>query len=265
MPKNYFKGRYFAVFCIIAFVMMLLTTLNLSIKDTSQLQNKYSMSHSPMSSSNEQPPSTAPSNYQPVTQLSAEEFYFETHVSFPTSVLTNPAQYTESINHHNGALDITLSEQGNAVTYLIQISSFPTHLCESDSSRACQSGAAPARGNIAEIQITRPGHELLPGTYSFRNGESTQSDDPVVYSRQLYSDPAHGRLGCQNWGIGTLNVIRADYDTKGRLEYLEANVVRDCNQTLPLPILPPQDAVLNVEVENIEKYTYQASWRCRFN
>jgi hypothetical protein len=260
MKRKYLKKHSLIICCITAFAIALLAGLNPLAQKTSSLQNKDYMSHQSGYQSNEQPLS----NYQhPIAQFSAEEFYFKTHVDFPASVLRNPDQYTESITHKNGTIDITLIDQGNTINYIFQVSSIPEHQCESDGNRACQAGATSARGNIAEIQIALPGHELMPGIYPFREGVSTQGNDDIVYSRQLYSDPSHGKLGCQVWGAGTLNVTRAVYGADGKLEYLDANVNRHCNKTAPFPPILPQDTLLNVEVENIKSYTYHAVWRCR--
>lgn len=268
MKGNYLKIHYFATCCVIAVVIILLTVLKPLAQGTSQIQSQDDMNYSPESPSGEHLSAT-PSDYQhSVTQLGAEEFHFETHIDFSPLSLTNAAQYTESITHDNGTFAITLMEQGNTINYIFQVSSLPAPACESHPARACNTQAAPARGNVAEIQIALPGHQLLPGNYSFGEGASGESasisgNDVIVYSRQLYSDPSHGQVGCQVWGAGVLTVTRADYDTNRQLKYLEANIVRACNQTAPLPILPPQDAALNAEVEEIQHYTYHASWRCR--
>jgi hypothetical protein len=44
----------------------------------------------------------------------------------------------------------------------------------------------------------------MPGTYTFGEGGSTPIEDVMIYSRQLYSDPSHGKLGCQVWGGGVV-------------------------------------------------------------
>ncbi len=196
--------------------------------------------------------------------LSAKDFHFDAHVDFPSSVRTKADKYAESISHNNNsALDVTLINQGNTIRYLFQVSSLPKQSCQSNTTRACQQGAAaPARGNVAEIQILLPGSQLMPGTYSFGKDGSTLREDVMIYSRQLYSDPSHGQLGCQAWGAGALNVKRADYNANGKLEYLEANLSRLCAQTAPFPPTRPEDNLPQVEVENIETYTYYASWRC---
>ncbi|MEH2114031.1 hypothetical protein [Nostoc sp.] len=263
MKRKHLKKHSLMIYWIAAFAIAFLVVLEPLAQKTSSLQNKDYMSHQSGYRSNEQPLSKL-SNYQhPLDQFSAEEFYFETRVDFPASVLTNPDKYTESITHKNGNIDITLIDRGDTINYIFQVSSIPKHQCESDGTRACQAGTTSARGNIAEIQIALPGRKLTPGIYPFQEGVSTQGNDDIVYSRQLYSDPSHGKLGCQLWGAGTLNVTRAVYGASGKLEYLDANVNRDCNQTALFPPILPQDVLLHTEIENIESYTYHAVWRCR--
>ncbi len=147
--------------------------------------------------------------------------------------------------------------------YLFKVSSISKKQCQSNTTRACQQGAAaPARGNIADIQVALQGSELKPGIYTFGKGGATPIEDVMIYSRQLYSDPSHGKLGCHAWGAGELNVKRAVYNVNGKLEYLEVSLFRVCDRTAPFPPIRPEDNLLQVEVENIEKYTYYASLRC---
>ncbi|NET68147.1 MAG: hypothetical protein F6K63_28655 [Moorea sp. SIO1G6] len=203
-----------------------------------------------------------------IVHFYAEKFNFEAHVDFPSSVFTNPDNYAESITHdNNGAFDITLINQGNTIKYLFQVSSIPEQQCQSDATRACLQGGAnaPARGNVAEIQLSLPGKKLIPGTYRVRPGGTTPVEEVITYSRQLYSDPSHGQLGCQTWGKGKLKVKKAVYNAKGKLDYLEASLLRVCEQTAPFAAILPQDNLLQVEAENIPKYTYHASWSCQLN
>jgi hypothetical protein len=151
----------------------------------------------------------------------------------------------------------------DTINYLFQISSVSKQQCDSDISRACQQGAATSRGNIAEIQIVLQGGQLVPGTYRFGEGRLTSVEDVVIYSRQLYSEPSHGKLGCQMWGAGTFNVKKALYNADGKLEYLEASFSRICEQVTPFPPALPEENRSQIESKNIEKYTYHASWRSR--
>jgi hypothetical protein len=262
--KSYFKKYCFVIFFVTAFMFTLLAVSKPFAQEKSQYPNKErQMNHQEEFQSQGQISLKLSSNKNQIIYLYADEFNFESHVDFPSSVLTKPDKYAESITHdNNGALDMTLLNQGNTIKYLFQVSSIPKQQCESDTTRACQQGAAaPARGNVAEIQITLPESKLMPGTYTFGKGGLTLIEDVIIYFRQLYSDPSHGKLGCQAWGAGALNVKKAVYNVNGKLEYLEASLFRTCDRTAPFPPTRPEDNLLQVEVENIEKYTYHASWR----
>lgn len=261
-----FKKYYVVFLCITAFILTLLAVS----QQFAQESHLYPPQERQMNSHQEWP-SNAPissqvsSNEPSVINLHANEFIFESHLEFPPFVKTNPDKFTESITqNNNGAIDMALINQGNTVKYIFHFSSIPQQQCQSSATRACQQGAAaPARGNVAEVQITLPGSKLMPGNYTFGTGGATPREEVIIYSRQLYSDPAHGKLGCQSWGGGALNIKRAIYNGNDNLEYLEASLFRVCNQTTPFPPTRLEDNLLQGEAENIEKYTYRASWRCR--
>lgn len=202
------------------------------------------------------PPAPALSVADSVMQVNAAEFEFESRLSFPAAS-ANPAPYAESMTRANGAFAITVMHQEGATRYLLQVSSRPAS-CPADAVRACQ--AAPARSNVAEIQFVLPAARLAPGTYRF---EAIDLPDRslTLYSRQLYSDPSHGQLGCQAWGEGILQVMQAVYDYQGQLAIFEATLVRNCDRTAPLPSLPPQDRALAAEVAPLERYIYHAAWQ----
>lgn len=259
------KKCYFITFCVTAFIFTLLAVSKQVAQQKSQYpKQEHQMTYQPGSQPKDQIIVKSSSNVHQIVHLSAEEFRFETRVNFPSSVQTKPDQYTESITHdQDGSLDIILITQGNTTKYILQVSSIPKNQCHLDHTRACQQGAAaPARGNIAEISITLDAHKLKPGTYILRGG-STPTEEVITYSRQLYSDPSHGKLGCQVWGEGTFKVKKAVYNVNGNLEYLDASLVRVCDQTAPFPPTRPEDNLLQVNSENIEKYTYHATWFCR--
>ncbi len=262
--NRYFK-KYYLILFVAAFIGTWLAVSSPFAQERIQYQkDERQMTYQEGFQSNAPTSSKFSSNEERVIHLNADEFHFEAHVDFPSSVLTKPDKYVESITHdNNGALDIIVSHQGNTIKYLFKVSSLPKQQCQSDTTRPCQQGAAtPARGNVADIQVALQGSELRSGTYTFGKGGSTPIEDGMIYSRQLYSDPSHGKLGCQAWGAGELNVKRAVYNVNGKLEYLEASLFRVCDQTSPFPPTRPEDNLLQVEVENIEKYTYYASWRC---
>ncbi|MDJ0716360.1 MAG: hypothetical protein QNJ54_19485 [Prochloraceae cyanobacterium] len=267
MTKNRsFTTYYFIFFGVTAFIFILLAVSKQFAQQGSlDPNNEHQMTERQRFQSNRQISYKFSSNENEIIHLYAKKFNFEAHVEFPSSVVTNPDRYAESIAHeNNGAFDITSIDLGDATKYLFQVSSIPDRQCRSDTTRACQQeAAAPARGNVAEIQLTLPGSKLMPGTYTFAKGGSTPREEIVIYNRQLYSDPSHGKLGCQAWGRGALNVKKADYNSNGELEYLEASFFRVCERTAPFPPALPQDNLLQVEAENIKRYTYHASWRCQ--
>ncbi|MFN6481774.1 MULTISPECIES: hypothetical protein [unclassified Nostoc] len=196
--------------------------------------------------------------------LHAQEFQFNADVKFPSPTLTNPDKYKESITHNkNGAFDIILTKQNDTIEYLFRISSVSERQCKSDTTRACQQtpAARPAMGNVADIQIILKAGKLKPGIYQFGNGKSTPITDMMINSRQLYSDPSHGSLGCQTWGKGELNIEKAVYDVNGKLEYLNASLLRVCDRTVPFSPAQLAEDVSQVKLENIKQYTYYASWR----
>jgi hypothetical protein len=261
-----FKKYYFIklFFTVLSFIL-LADSKQFAQEKYKQRNDKNQMNEQQIFQSNDQIASTFSSNENRIIHLYAKDFHFDAHMDFPSSVRTKPDKYAESISHeNNGALDVILINQGNTIRYLFQVSSIPKQECESDTTRACQQGATDqlARGNIAEIQIVLPGSKLMPGTYTFGKDGSTPREEVMIYSRQLYSDPSHGKLGCKAWGGGAFNVKRADYNANGKLEYFEANLSRVCTQTAPFPPTRPEDNLPQVEVENIETYTYRASWRC---
>jgi hypothetical protein len=257
-------GKYFFIFFIPGFILALLAVYQSLAQEKSQsINNKYQMPYQPEFQFNAQTSSKSSSYEHPILQLYAEEFGFAAQVGFPDSVLTNSDPYGESISHNNGIFDVTLIDEGDTVRYLLQVSSLPEQPCESNPTRACQPGAAPARGDVAEIQIVLQGGELTPGTYTFGGDRSTAIQAVMIDSRQLYSDPGHGKLGCQLWGAGTLNIHRVVYDANGKLEQLDADLLRVCHQTAPFPATLLEDHPLPSDVENIEQYTYRASWHCR--
>lgn len=265
MKRNRLK-KSLIIYCLAALSIALLGVLKSATQEVSFSQDEKGMnSHfEPQNSEpqNSEQLQSSPSNYQrPIVQFKAEEFTFQSRVDSSSSSI-DLERYTESVTASNGTLDLTLIDQGDAVTYLLQISSISNPSCEPDGARACQ--AAPGRGNVAEVQLTLPSGRLSTGVYSFSEQTSASGNEAIVYSRQLYSDPAHGQLGCQQWGRGMLNVERAVYDANGNLEYLDASVMRECRQTTALPPVLPQDGMPQTEIENITSYTYHAAWRSRY-
>ncbi|MBX9259479.1 hypothetical protein H1Q63_37125 [Desmonostoc muscorum CCALA 125] len=266
--KRYFR-KYFLIFSVAGLTLVLFTVVNRFFQENfSFLNNGHQITHYQIQSlqSNNQELSQSSNEDYGTTHLHAQEFKFNASVKFPAAIATDSDKYKESITHDkNGAFDIILTKQDDTIEYLFRISSVPEQQCQSDTTRACQqtTAARPAMGNVADVQIAAKTDELKPGIYEFGNSRSTPITDVMIYSRQLYSDPSHGSLGCQRWGKGALNIERAIYGASGKLEYLDANLFRLCNQTVPFPPASPEDNLSQVQLENIKQYTYYASWHCR--
>jgi hypothetical protein len=267
MLKNkHIKIYYWLFFGITTFIFL---SVLAGSKPSAQEQQSYSQEELQMNYPQEFEPyphtsNTFPSSENQIIHLQAKEFNFASSIEFPASVLTNSELYAESINHeNNGAFDLTMIKLDHHIKYLFQISTIAQSPCTDEENRACEQGIADviSKGNVAEIQLTLPDHQLIPKTYPLGEGGTTPLDEIILYSRQLYSDPAHGKLGCQTWGKGELKVKKAVYEANGTLKYLEADFFRVCEQTAPFPPILPEDNLLPIEVENIEKYIYHASWR----
>jgi hypothetical protein len=222
-------------------------------------RHQYLMSNQSGFSANN-PASRLSSNAQPAVHLSAQDFSFATRIVFPPSVQARSNQYAEQITQEQGVFDLILLRQDNQTKYLIKVSSAASQHCVPEPTKACQQGAAPARGNVAEIQITLPGSQLKPGSYPFQGG-ITPNEEVITYSRKLYSDPSHGQLGCQVWDGGVFIVKEAIYKQNGDLAYLDASLERTCDRTTPFP--RPETLSLQVQAEKIKNYTLHFTWRCR--
>jgi hypothetical protein len=259
------KKYYVIVAFAAALILMSSAIAKQIIKEQPQYsQNEYQMAHQESAQFNHESSLSLTKDDAPTVHLNAEEFTFETRVDLPGETQTNLDRYTQLVTHNNGgAFDMISTNRGGDTHYLLQVSSLPKETCQPDDTRACAAGAAPARGNIAEIQLTLPGTELKPGNYPLAVAGTTPRDEVITYSNQLYSDPSHGRLGCQLWGDGTLSVHAADYDPSGNLAYFEASLVRNCAQTSPFPPAIPGDNTRQANPANIESYVYHSAWRCR--
>ncbi|MBD2503727.1 hypothetical protein [Anabaena azotica] len=263
--NRYFKKHQLVIICFTACIVTLLAVSKPLAQEISQYLNEDVL----MTNQSELPNNAQlypfSSNQNRVIHLYADEFDFQSHLEFPSSVKTNPVKYAESITQDNqGAIDIILINEGNTTKYLFKVTSIPKQQCTSDATSSCQPRTAiqPARGNVADIQVVLSGSKLLPGTYSFGKDQAIPVEDFMINSRQLYSDSSHGKLGCQTWGVGAIAVKKAIYNVNDKLEYLEVSLFRVCEETAPFPPTLSQDNVLQAEVENIKKYTYHASWRC---
>jgi len=258
--------KYYVVVALAAALILMSSAIakQLVQEQPQHSQNEYQMADQENAQFNHQSSLSSIKDDAPTVHLNAEEFAFQTRVVLPVETQTNLDQYTQLVTHNNGgAFDVMLTNRGDNTHYLLQVSSLPKETCQSDDTRACAADAAPARGNVAEIQLTLPGTELKPGNYTLTVGGTTPRDEVITYSNQLYSDPSHGRLGCQLWGDGTLSIYAADYDLGGNLAYFEASLVRNCDQTSPFPPTNPGDNTRQANLANIETYVYHSAWRCR--
>ncbi len=264
MRKN-LKKYYVIVAFVAVLILMSSAIAKQIIKEQPQYsRNKHHMADQESTQFNPASSFSATKDNAPTVHLNAEEFTFETRVDLPAATQTSLDQYAQLVAHNNGgAFDMIVTSRGDNTHYLIQVSSWPKETCQSDDTRACAPDAAPARGNIAEIQLTLPGTELKPGIYPLAAAKAMTRDEVITYSNQLYSDPSHGRLGCQLWGDGTLSVQAADYNSSGNLAYFEASLVRNCDQTSPFPPVIPGDNAWQANLANTESYAYHAAWHCR--
>jgi hypothetical protein len=202
--------------------------------------------------------------------LIGETFDFSFGVDFFGSVKTDPAAFSEELSDDsNTAIDVALIDQGDSVNYVFQFSTILDQDCESTAERACGQRAASARGNVAAIEILLPKGNLIPDTYpiaaagQMARGKVISADDIMLYSRQLYSDPSHGQLGCEVWGPGELQISEATYNSVGQLISLAVNLTRLCHQTQPFPPTEPGDVVDNTNREPIEEYEVNFAWQIR--
>ncbi|MBW4461859.1 MAG: hypothetical protein KME47_16705 [Nodosilinea sp. WJT8-NPBG4] len=258
--------KYYAIVAFAAVLILMSSAIAKQlVKEPPQYsQNEYQTANQENAQFNHENSLLSTKDDVPTVHLNAEEFTFETRVALPSATQTNLDRYTQLVTQDNGGtFDIILTNRGGDTHYLLQVSSLSEKTCQSDDTRACAAGAALARGNIAEIQLTLPGTKLKPGNYPLAAGGTTPRDEVITYSNQLYSDPSHGRVGCQLWGDGTLSVHTADYDAGGNLAYFEASLVRTCDQTSPFLLATPGDNTQQADLGNIESYVYHSAWRCR--
>ncbi len=244
---------------------------NLNVSEQSAINQKLLTHRLRNLQTDTQQLSQSSNNEDQVMHFQADEFQFSSHLSFPSSTRLEPDQYAESLTQSEpGSFDVILIQQGDTTTYFFKVSS-QSQPCQSNGTRACQQTVQPARGNIADLQISLQTTDLKPGTYAFGSNESTLVTEVAIYSRQLYSDPSHGMVGCQRWGAGAFQVEKVIYDPEGKLKFLEASLFRSCDRPVPFPTPSSQDSQLQLDnqqqatTETIENYVYHAAWRCHLN
>ena len=171
---------------------------------------------------------------QQVSYLHAKEFDFEIWVENPAKSALDLVVSKQVIRHDsNGSLDLMLIPQGVGAKVVLQISLNPRETCKPQPHEACPQGvAAPARGNVAELQWSLPTRQFKPGIYRLRKGGSTPQTEVITLWRRLVTDPPDGHPGCKRWGEATMTIQRADINTSGKLDFLEGTLTRICEQTL---------------------------------
>lgn len=130
-----------------------------------------------------------------------------------------------------GHLDLTLLPQPKGVKVILQISRTPPPEapCHLEHGRPCPpAGAAPARGNVAELQWSLPSERLTPGRYRLGTGGSTPETEVITVWHQLDSGTGERSATCARWEEATLEVKRAVHDANGRLTFLSATLRRRC-------------------------------------
>mgnify|MGYP001274441280 CR=1 FL=1 len=199
-----------------------------------------------------------------VVHLQSPKFQFKSSVELPTSSATTTQRYQEDITQDNGALDLIILRQNQETQYSFKVSSLSRSPCQLTPPGACQQGGAQAaRGNVADLQIVLRGSKLQPGVYQLGKGKvSSTNDREFIISRQLYSEPSHGNLGCQQWGAGEFNVKQVLYDANGNLTSLRATLTRTCERTVPA--VAASSNLPGKASSQISRYTYRASWSAQF-
>lgn len=171
---------------------------------------------------------------QQITYLDAKEFQFEAWIEELAQSPSKGAGVKEVVRHDsNGSFDMMLIPQEGGLKVVMQITQNLGEACIAQPGRACQQGAAaPARGNVVELQWSLPTRHLKPGTYHLGKGGSTPQAEVITFWQRIASDLPGSHPDCQRWGEATLRIQRADVNGKGTLEFLEGAFTRICEQSL---------------------------------
>lgn len=202
---------------------------------------------------------------QQVSYLLAKEFQFEIWDEYPAVSQSKRKRSIEVIRHdQNGSLDLMLIPQGVGIKVVMQISQSLRENCRPQPDQACaQQGAAPARGNVAELQWSLPSHLLKPGIYRLGKGGSTPQTEVITHWRRLASDLPEGQPGCPRWGEATLRIQRADVDASGKLALLQGTLTRVCEQSLSDPPSTRVEQLGQRKTVSPGRYVLHASWWSR--
>lgn len=202
---------------------------------------------------------------QEVSYFIAKEFQFQIWAESPALSRAKHIWPKEIIQHdQKGSLDLMLIPQGEGIKVVMQISHNNQVDCITQSDSSCSlRGAAPARGNVAELQWSVPTHRLKPGIYHLGRGGSTPQTEVISHWPNFAADTSQGHPGCRRWGEATLNIKRADVDVNGKLATLDGTFTRVCEQSLNDLSLTNEEQLGQTKTEFSSSYVIHASWWSR--
>ena len=156
-------------------------------------------------------------------------------------------------------VDLLMIEQGDTVLYVFQVSELRGNGCVPNA--AC---AAPARGNVAVVEVPLPKGKLAPSTYRIvapgqaGGGQTIAADQVTLFMRSFSANPVHAQLSCQSWGSGEFRIEEATYGIDGLLTALTASLTQDCTQVRPIPSDP---SVPSSAIATPKTYRVRFSWQ----
>jgi hypothetical protein len=202
---------------------------------------------------------------QEVSYFIAKEFQFQIWAENPALARAKQILLKEVIQHdQKGSLDLMLIPQGEGIKVVMQISHSNQVDCMTQAGSSCsQRVAAPARGNVAELQWSVPTHRLKPGIYHLGRSGSTPQTEVISHWLNFAANSSQGHPGCQRWGEATLNIKRADVDANGKLATLDGTFTRICEQSLNDLSLTNAEHLGQTKTEPPSSYVIHASWWSR--
>ena len=202
---------------------------------------------------------------QEVSYFTAKEFQFKIWAENPALSRTKQIWAREVIQHdQRGSLDLMVIPQGKGIKVVMQISHNNQVDCMTQAGSSCsQRGAAPARGNVAELQWSVPTDRLKPGTHHLGRGGSTPETEVISHWPNFAANSSQGHPGCQRWGEATLMIKRADVDANGKLAALNATFTRVCEHSFNDSSLTSAEQLGQTKTESPSSYVIHASWWSR--
>lgn len=202
---------------------------------------------------------------QEVSYAIAKEFQFQIWAENPALPPSKQIWPKEVIQHdQSGSLDLMLIPQGEGIKFVMQISQNHQEDCMTQAGRPCSlRGAAPARGNVAELQWCLPTHHLKPGIYQLGRGGSTPQTEVITHWPNFAANSSLGHPGCQRWGEATLLIKRADVDENGKLATLDGSFTRVCEQSLNDSSSTSVEHLGQTQTRSPSSYVIHASWWSR--